>query len=94
MPQITLDPAATERLRAVDGPTELVDADGVAYATLTPLVSGPTHDLAAHGWTEEEIAEAKHRARSGERGRPAEEVFGDVFGENWRTRYGVDGGGS
>ena len=94
MPQLALDPAATARLRAVDGPTELIDAEGVAYATLTPLAAPPLPDLTAGGWTEEEIAEAKHRARSGERGRPTEDVFGDVFGENWRTRYGVDGGES
>ena len=85
MPQITLDPAATERLRAADGPTELVDADGVAYATLTPLVSGPTHDLAAHGWTEDEIKEVRREAKD-----PAttwsspEEVWERIFAEYGR----------
>ena len=89
MTQITLDPAATERLRAVIGPTELVDADGVAYATLTPLASAPTPDLAAHGWTEEEIAEARREAKD-----PAatwstpEEVWERIFAEHGRPGEG------
>ena len=93
MTQITLDRETFERYRAA-GPAELLSPDGEPFATLTPLVSGPTPDLAAHGWTAEEIAAAKARARSGEPGRPAEDVYRDVFGEDWRTRYGVGGGES
>ena len=85
MPQITLDPAATERLRAVDGPTELLDADGVPYATLTPLAAPPLPDLAAGGWTEEEIAEIRREAKNPETkwSTPAE-VWERIFAEHGR----------
>ena len=91
MTQITLDRETAERLRAA-GSAQLLDPDGVMFATLTPLPPVDPQSLMVEDpdvWTEEEIAEAKRRLAEGNPGIPAEDAYRNVFGENWRERYGL-----
>ena len=85
MTQITLDRETFERYRAA-GAAELLSPDGEPFATLTPLAApppadGPTPDFAAHGWTEEEIAEAKRPVAEWS---TPEEVWERIFAEHGR----------
>ena len=85
---VILDQKTTDRLKT-GGPVELAGPDGVPFGTLTPLESpGIDPDIVTDDpvWSAEEIAGMKRRMLEGGPTRPSEEVYLEVFGENWRTR--------
>ena len=83
---VILDQKTTDRSRS-DLPIDLAGPDGVPFGTLTPLAPPgahrPGHDPV---WSAAEVAEMKRRMANPGPTRPSEEVYREVFGENWRTR--------
>ena len=83
---VILDQETTDRLRT-DGPVKLAGPDGVPFGTLTPLApSGTSVPADDPAWSAAEIAEMKRQMENRGPTRPSEEVYREIFGENWRTR--------
>ena len=83
---VILDQETTDRLRT-DGPVELAGPDGVPFGTLTPLASpGLRVTVDDPVWSASEIAAMQRQMANRGPTRPSEDVYREIFGENWRSR--------